>query len=210
MAGRRQPASKLKQRWALGFVLVLAGLSLLFGIIGLLHANDALAGRGRPGTFTALSEHCRKSGCTWRGDFLRDDGTSRADVKVAEGSGLHAAGQTVRASDVGDGSTVYPLREEARRDPLAAVLASSTVLVGALAGGAAALRRRGLQPLPHAQRAARSARRGVIVFSVLAVESAVLAWLTDGSGPWFFSGFGLLLAWMAAMSRRSELRATRR
>ncbi|MEV0401215.1 hypothetical protein [Actinoallomurus sp. NPDC050550] len=69
---------------------------------------SAMLGHGTPGTFTA--ERCErgKSGCSWEGTFVSDDGwTLRTDVGLSDGDGVSHVGQQVRALDISD-QVVYP------------------------------------------------------------------------------------------------------
>lgn len=209
MAARKKPVSKRQSRIVFAAVLALTAGVFLIGISELRHADDALAGRGRPGTFTAQRQDCGRSNCTWHGEFLQDDGTSRPDVQVAQGSGLQAAGDVVRAADVGDPGTVYPLRQQTRRDALATILGTGTVLLGFLLAGVAAVRRRRLPPRTPAQRIARLGLMRVVILPALAAEAFGLAWMTDGRGPWLFGALGLFLAWLAVLSVRAMLAGRR-
>ncbi|MFD0853128.1 hypothetical protein ACFQ07_12885, partial [Actinomadura adrarensis] len=93
----------------------------------------AAEGQGVPGTFTARSESCSRSGCSWYGTFTaRDDRQSVLDGVLLRGEDGRSvsAGDTIPALDVGSSNFVHMAGGSADwGEPFAAGF------VGALAGG---------------------------------------------------------------------------
>lgn len=70
----------------------------------------AARGEGVPGTFTAQSEACGKSGCSWYGTFTTGGPSPQAGERVqlrGDGDRPVHAGESVPALDVGSGSFVH-------------------------------------------------------------------------------------------------------
>ncbi|MFI5835160.1 hypothetical protein ACIA5A_15955 [Micromonospora sp. NPDC051300] len=71
-------------------------------------AWQAHVGAGTPGTYTSVSEECRKGVCTSTGDFVASDGGARrTDVGLTGGPRRMPPGATAPARDVGAPSDVY-------------------------------------------------------------------------------------------------------
>ena len=99
----------LRWGWRIG-VPVFAALVLPVIISDIGPAWAAHLKDGVPGTFTALVGNCGGRGpCTWRGDFVSDDGTlRRTDVGLASGGDIDRVGDWTRAIDTGNRVNVYP------------------------------------------------------------------------------------------------------
>ncbi|WP_106246395.1 hypothetical protein [Nonomuraea fuscirosea] len=93
--------------WVL--VPVLAGLILLAAWREVVPAYTAQFDTGTPGTFTATGRDCSGRTCSWRGNFVSDDGlVVRRGIGLAPGAEPAAVGDRVAATEVGHKRNVYP------------------------------------------------------------------------------------------------------
>ena len=81
-------------------VPVLAAMAVWSSGTGLPGSWDAAHERGTPGTFTALRKDCGKI-CSFYGDFVSDDGSTRFHDVLFEDRGILAVGDQVEAIDSG-------------------------------------------------------------------------------------------------------------
>ena len=93
--------------WVL--VPVLAGLLLLAAWREVVPAYTARFGTGIPGTFTATERDCGGRTCSWRGDFVSDDGlVVMRGIGLAPGAEPTGVGDRVAATAVDHRRNVYP------------------------------------------------------------------------------------------------------
>lgn len=87
---------------------VIAVAGLMFGAFDLVPAWQAKAGKGTPGTFTAVHEECGRRSCSWDGDFAATEGGGRrADVILYDEPDGLGAGDAVPARDTGARNGVF-------------------------------------------------------------------------------------------------------
>ena len=92
----------------LWFAIPVLALVIIHGGLASFRADLAAHdGLGVQGTFTATSERCSKSDCTWSGTFRARDEVLRG-VSYNEGHANLSLGQQIPALDVGAAGWVYP------------------------------------------------------------------------------------------------------
>jgi hypothetical protein len=106
MGTRSASIERWNDRWMGTLIAAMFVAVTIFGAPTLWRAHN---NEGVPGTFTALDEECSgRSGCSWTGTFVRDDGERFADVSY-DGPEIDERGDKVPAQAIEkDPSEVYP------------------------------------------------------------------------------------------------------
>jgi hypothetical protein len=97
---------RLKYFLRIGLPLI-AVIGLVFGSQDLVPAWQAKNGSGTLGTFTAQREDCGKRSCSFYGDFVGKDATTRTDVILYDEPDSLAVGGTTEAIDSGARKGVF-------------------------------------------------------------------------------------------------------